>query len=67
MANTDKAQKALEVQNNYDHAIKNWVDLSSKDTIFGQFFDIFNQLGKISTSISKIAETAENSIKVLGL
>lgn len=67
MANTDKAQKALDVQNNYEAAIARWSNLSSENTIFGQFFGIFNQLGKISTSISKIAETAENSIKVLGL
>lgn len=41
--------------------------LSSKDTIFGQFLGIFNQLGEAALNVNKILGTVENTIKIFGL
>lgn len=48
-------------------ALVNWNTLSSTGTVTGEFFKVFNQLGEISTSISKILGTVENTIKIMGL
>ena len=65
----DAAKQAQQqaANNKYDAAIANWKFLSSDATIPGQFFKIFDQLGGISTSISKILGTVENTIKIMGL
>lgn len=49
------------------NALVNWNTLSSTGTVTGEFFKVFNQLGEISTSISKILGTVENTIKIMGL
>lgn len=38
----------------YIEAIKNWNALSSQGTITGEFLAVFNQLGEIANSLSKL-------------
>lgn len=63
----ERINRALDVQEKYQEGLDRWGALSAENTLFGQFFKIANQLGEISTSVSKILGTVENSIKVLGL
>lgn len=60
-------QVRQERYDNYVAGLDRWAALSADNTIFGQFFNITNQLGSIATSLSKILGTVENTIKIAGL